>query len=149
MGALGDHLAAVDEHDPVSDCDRCGTVRDYEGRLVPSGCRKGFDHLELAGGVNGRGSVVKDQHAGVGQERPGQGQSLALAAGEGHAPFAHGCLVALSQFADELVGLCKVSRLGHLLVGRIRTPDSEVGLDRVIEKEAVLEDHGYGPAHSS
>ena len=54
--------------------------------------------------VDGAGGVVEDEDRRVDQQGPGDGDALALAAGQGVAPLADDRVVALGQLADELVG---------------------------------------------
>ena len=61
--------------------------------------------LALGRGVDRRGGVVEDQDARVGQQRAGDRQALALAAGERQAALADAGVVAVGQALDELVGL--------------------------------------------
>ncbi len=90
--------------------------------------------------VDRRGGVVEDQDAGIGQQRPGQGHPLALAAGQGQALLPDHRVVALRQPGDELVRLGGLSRGQHLLPAGVRTPVGDVGPDRVREQERVLAD---------
>ena len=53
--------------------------------------------LVLLGGVDRRGGVVEDQHAGVGEDGPGDGDALALATREREAPLADLGGVAVGQ----------------------------------------------------
>ncbi|CAM5401728.1 hypothetical protein SSTU70S_03671 [Stutzerimonas stutzeri] len=53
--------------------------------------------------VSSAGGLVEDQHRGVLEQRAGDGQALALAAGEHHAVLAD-LGVDLGQAVDELAG---------------------------------------------
>ena len=53
----------------------------------------------LGGRVDRGGGVVEDQDPRVGEQRPGDRDPLALAAGEGQAALADAGLVAVGQFA--------------------------------------------------
>jgi len=57
----------------------------------------------LAFGIEGRGRLVKNENAGIEQERSGDGETLALAAGQIRAVFRKQRVVALGQILDELV----------------------------------------------
>ena len=58
--------------------------------------------LLLGGDVDRRRGVVEQQDPGVGEQRPGQGDLLALAAGQGQPPLADHGVVALGQGLDEV-----------------------------------------------
>ena len=61
--------------------------------------------LRLDPRVDRGGGVVEQQQPGVGDQRPGEGDPLPLAAGEGEPLLADDGVVAVGQLADELVGL--------------------------------------------
>ena len=72
--------------------------------------------------VDGAGGLVEDEHGGVAQQRAGQGEPLALAAGEGDAALADPGVEAVGQRLDE------VERGGRL--GGRRGPRSRVASGR-------------------
>ena len=104
--------AVVSLADEVEDALADG-VRDQERRAPLGSVGHRTLDLILSGAVDGAGRVVQDQDAGVGQEGPGDGQPLALAAGELHAPLADEGVVAVGEPVDELVG---VGPAGGILV---------------------------------
>ena len=63
-----------------------------------------LDH-ELALGVQVRGRLVEDENRRILQEGAGDGDALALASGEAHAPLADQRLVAVRAPGDELLGV--------------------------------------------
>ena len=54
--------------------------------------------------VDGAGGVVEHQDRRVEQQGPGDGDALALTAGQGVAALAHDRVVAVGELPDELVG---------------------------------------------
>ena len=62
-----------------------------------------FHNERLGLGVQGRGGLVEDQKRRVLQKRPGDGQTLALAAGQVGALLAKDGVVALGQADDEIM----------------------------------------------
>ena len=76
---------------------------DEQGRAVGHDRAQGVVDAPLRRGVDGAGGVVEDQDARVGEDGPGQGDPLALAAREGEAPLADDRVVAPRQLLDELV----------------------------------------------
>ena len=64
----------------------------------------------LGGRVDRGGGVVEDQDARVGEQRAGDRDPLALAAGEREAALADARVVAVGESLDELVGLGEARR---------------------------------------
>ena len=94
MGALVDDPAAVDDHDAVGQAQRRAAVGDEDRRAALHDlAQRGVDLL-LGRGVDRRGGVVEDEDARVGEEGPGQGDALALAARQREAPLADDGVVA-------------------------------------------------------
>src|ERR1700733_7232065 len=62
------------------------------------------DSLTLV--VERAGSLVEDQDARIGHQRPGDSNALTLAAGKAGAPFAHDRVIAFRQLQYEIVGAC-------------------------------------------
>ena len=61
-------------------------------------------------GSTALGGVVEDEHPRVDEDRPGDGDALALAAAEREATLADHRVVALGQVVDELVGAGELAR---------------------------------------
>ena len=100
--------------------------------------------LVLLRRVDGRGRVVEDQHARVGEDRAGDRQPLALAAREREAVLAEQRVVAVGQLADEVVGAGELARrarsrscVGVALAAA--RGEREVLPHRVAEEERLLE----------
>ena len=70
----------------------------------------------LGPGVDAAGRLVQDQDAGIGQDRPGEGDELALALAQPTAARAKFGVVALRQALDELVGVHGPCRRFDLLL---------------------------------
>ncbi|MDQ0684004.1 hypothetical protein QFZ56_002967 [Streptomyces achromogenes] len=96
--------------------------------------------LVLDGRVHGGGGVVEDQQARVREDRAGERDALALAAGEGEAVLADLRVVAGRELGDEPVGLGGAGGLLDLLLGGVGAAVGDVGADGVGEEEGVLGD---------
>jgi hypothetical protein len=92
--------------------------------------------------VDRRGRVVQDDHRWFRDQRPSQGDALALAARQGQAALADDRVVAVGQEADEPVGLRRGGDRDDLLVARAWTAVGDVGADRVREQEHLFEHDG-------
>ena len=99
MGAVGDDAAVAQQDDAVGQRDGGRPVGDDDRGAAPHDLGEGVADLVLLGGVDRRGGVVEDQHPGVGEDRPGDGDALALPAREREAPLADRRVVALGQRA--------------------------------------------------
>ena len=111
-----DDAALVHHHDLVGERDGAGPVGDDEGGAPVGDLLQGAADLELRLHVDARGGVVEDEDARVHDQRPRDGDALALAAAEREAAFADDRVVALGEGLDELIGLRGLGRLAHLLV---------------------------------
>ena len=145
--ALLDQAALVEHEDPVG--------ADHAGEPVREDERGAADHQAierrldqgLALGVDGRERLVEDQDRGVAQERPGDGDALALAAREAHAALADDGGVALRQFQNEVLGVGGARRRAQLVHRGVRLAHSEVRFDGAMEEPGVLADDGDALAH--
>ena len=105
MRALLDDLAGIDYEDPVGALDCREPVRDDDGGPPTTNSSMAFciacslseSRLDVASSRIRIGRVLDDG--------PGDGQPLALAAGERRAGFADGCLVIQREPFDEFGGV--------------------------------------------
>ena len=109
---------AVDHIDAVGAAHGRQAVGDQDGGAPGHQPLQRRLHLGLALGVEGAGGLVEQQDRRVLQERAGDGDPLALAAGEPRAGLADPGVVALGQGQDEVVrprparAAASISRLG-------------------------------------
>ena len=115
-------------------------MRDDERDAVPPRCFQGGYQRTLGLGIQCRRRLVENEHRGVADQSPGQAQALLLPHGERAAIAPEHGLVTVRQFGDEVVGAACTGRRGQLRVGRRRSPQAQVGRDRVGEQEMLLED---------
>ena len=98
MTALLDNLAPIQHHDPVGVPYRREAMGDDDDR-APLADRFHVvldDALRLV--VQGAGGFIENQDARVADQRPGDGDALALVAGESRTVFADERVVAFRQF---------------------------------------------------
>src|SRR5206468_8669591 len=96
---------------------------------------------DLVGGfrIETRGRLVQDQDRGTADERAGDREALALAAGQVRGAFAELGVVAVRHGFDELVCV-RLDRGGYDLVPRgAGAPVSDVVRDAPAEQDRVLE----------
>ena len=100
----------------------------------------------LALGVDRRQRLVEDQDGRVAEEGAGDGDALALAAGQAHPALAHDGLIALGQARDELVGVGRPRRRLQLRRRRLGLAHAQVLLHGAVEEIRVLAHDGDGAA---
>ena len=98
-------------------------------------------------GIEGRGRLVEHQDRRILDDHAGDGDALALAAGQLHAALAH-MRLELAPSAPVGEPLDEVRRMGlarcrdHRLVAGLRPPVEDVLLDRAVQQGRVLRHHG-------
>src|SRR5205085_12152009 len=128
-------FALVEDDDQVGAGDRAEAVGDDEGgaALEQVGQRR-LDEL-LALGVEVAGGLVEDQDLRVGQDRAGDADALALAAGQLEPALADERVVALGQSVDELVGVGAAGGVADVGLGGAAAAVGDVLADRAVEQE--------------
>ena len=91
--------------------------------------------------IDRRQRLVQQQDRRVAQQRAGDGDALALAAGEADAALADHRVVALRQAGDEAVGVGRPRSGFHLGVARAGLAEADVLRRRAVEEIGVLVDH--------
>jgi hypothetical protein len=140
VGAEVGEAAAVEDGDAVGEVEGGAAVGDQEGGPALHDVLQRLVDLVLHAGVHRRGRVVEDEQPRVGEERAGERDALALAAGEGQAVLADLGGVAVGQLGDEAIRLSGAGGGRDLLVGGVGAAVRDVGADRVREEERVLGD---------
>ncbi|SCE47781.1 hypothetical protein GA0115253_105726 [Streptomyces sp. Termitarium-T10T-6] len=146
VGADRGELPAVEDGDAVGELEGGAAVGDEEGGPPRHHLFQRLVDLVLDAGVDGGGRVVEEEEPGVGEDGAGEGDALALAAGEGEPVLADGGVVAVRQVGDEPVGLGGAGGRLDLLLGGVGEAVGDVGADGVGEEEAVLGDEPDGGA---
>ena len=82
MGAAGDDSAVVDEHDSFGEGDRRESVGDQDRGPIGAAAGQRLVKLLFDGDIDGARGVVENENRRIGHEGAGDGQSLALAAGD-------------------------------------------------------------------
>lgn len=120
---------------------------DQEHGALFGGALHGPAQRAFAPPVEMRDRLVQQQDLRAAQEYAGDGQALALTAGEDHAPCFDGGVQAIGQSGDVLVeqGLAQYFR--HLFLARVRRRVQQVLPDGAGEHGSVLLDVGDAAAH--
>ena len=142
MGAAGLHAAALHVDDLVGEFDGGAAVGDHDD----GGCSVAFaqpgQDLRLDLRVHGRGGVVHDEQARAAYDGAGQGEALALSAGERGALLPEAGVQAPVEFGDESVGAGQAQGGPHLGVVDTGCFEGDVVADGVLEDEGALGDEG-------
>ena len=80
--------------------------------------KKFYLHYLLRLCVQGAGGLVQDEHGGVLEQRPGDGDPLPLPAAHRHAALAQDGVVSLGEGGDEAVGVGGLGRFVDLEKGK-------------------------------
>src|SRR5215218_10764694 len=140
VGALLDDAAALDDQDPVGVDDGRQPVGDDQAGPAGQGGGQGLLDVDLGLGVEVGGGLVEDDDGRVGQQQPGDGQALLLAAGQPVAALADHRLPALGQALDQVQDPGRPAGVLDLLQGGVRPGVAQVGQDGVVEQVRVLGD---------
>ena len=119
MAADIDHPPLVHDHDAVGLLNRRQAVGDDQGGALVHQPVERLLHGKLALGIEGAGRLVEQQDGGIAEQRPGDGDALALAARQPHAARPEMGGEALRQGLDEGQRRGRLGRPTDLGVGGI------------------------------
>jgi len=94
----------------------------------------------VGGVVEGREAVVEQVNARLADQRAGDREALALAAGKVAAALSHGGRQALRQRGNEIGGLRHIERVPEFLVDGVGAPEAQVAGDAAGEQPGLLRD---------
>ena len=100
-------------------------------------------HEDLGTGIDRRGGLIEDEQRGLGQERAGDGDELALAGGDCAAVLVDDGVVAIGQRVNETVHIGRLCRRNDFFVRRVQATVADVLHDRALEEHGVLEHHAH------
>ena len=143
MRADAAHLPARQVHHPVGEQDRRQPVghHQHRGALGP----QARQDLGLDGRVDRGGGVVEHQQPRAAGQRTGQGDALALSAGERHAALPQHGVPAVGECVHEPGGAGPVEHPVQRPVGHVAAHEHVVG-DRLGEQVRLLEHERHGLA---
>ncbi len=141
-----DDRAALDHQDAVGMRDGVQPVRDGDGGAALAEMRHGVLNQPLGFGIERRGRLVEQDDLRVLDQRAGDGDALALAAGKLRAALADRRVVARREARDEFMGMRGLGRGDDFILGCAGFADGDVVADRAVEQEHVLADIRHLPA---
>ena len=124
-------------------------MRHDEDRPSAHEAREGVLDHGLVLRIDRRERLVQQQDRRIPQERAGNGDALALAAGEADAALADDGVVALRQAGNETVGVGRPCGGFHFGVARVRLAEADVLRRRAVEQVRVLVDDAEARAERS
>ncbi len=142
MAALLDDASPVEDDEAVHAGDGAQAVGDHEGRASVHEPPQGVLDEDLALRVQGAGRLVEQQDRGVAQDGPGQGDALALAARELHAPLPHQRGEALGELVGELRDVGGRGGRADLVLGGAGPGEGDVVPQAAVEHRGFLRDVG-------
>ena len=145
VGALLYHLAAPEHKNMVCRADGRKPVGDHKAGLA---CHQGAHcrlDLLFGAGIHVGGGFVQNQHLGIQEHGPGDGQQLLLPLGDGGAIVRKNGVVPLGQPGNEGMDPGSLCRRNHLFHGGPRLSVGDVVKDAALEQPGVLQDHGVSP----
>jgi len=141
MVAALNHSSLFNHQDLVSTANGGQPVGDHEGSTALHQLGEaGLDH-RLRFGIQGTGGFIEYENAGLGQQRPGDGKPLPLAAGELDPALSHDGVVLLRESLGEFVHARGPARKQELFFRGVRAREQDVFANASVEQERVLQDH--------
>ena len=128
----------LDYGDTVGALYRGQTVGDDQSGAPRHQAWQGLLDQVFALGIQGAGGLVQQQNGGIHQQRPGNGQALALTAGKPQAGLAQVGLVAVGQLLDKVVGMGGLGGGLHLGVAGAGFAVADIVRHRTEEQRRIL-----------
>ena len=146
MGALLDDAPVVEDDDLVGITDGGEAVGDDKGGApLHDGVHASLYHL-LGTGVDTGGCLVENEDGGIGYGSTGDGKELALSLAEVASVTAEGCVIAVGESADEVVGTDHLGCLDTFLIGGVELAVTDIVEDGACEEVGLLEDDAHALA---
>ena len=146
VAALHDGSVLYHE-DHVGPANRGEAVSDHDGRLALHQPVQSLEDQLFRGRVETRAGLVQNQDGAVADHGASDGDALALAAGEGHAPLANHGVVTLRHLLDELMRVGQLGGAENLGAAGFRLAVRDVVPDRAVEQQSLLQHEADLLAH--
>ena len=142
MGALLNDLAVIDHKNLVGMAHGFQPVGDHDDRLIVGQFRNGLHQLLFIFRIHIGGCLVQNDDGCVLHNRPGDGDALPFAAGEGRTALTDDGVKAVRQCHDKVIA-ARLLRCGlHLLHGGVGLAEADIVGDGVREQIGPLEHEG-------
>ena len=142
MRAQAGQLAVVQHQNHIRMADGAGALRHDEHRHRPVQRAQRLAQRRVGRVVQRRGAVVQNQNLRPPHQRAGDGQALALAAGEIASALFHHFVQTAGLGAHHLGGLRGLQRAPKVLVRGGEIPPAQVVSDGSLKQHRLLRHHG-------
>ena len=105
MGALVGETPLIQHQNLVRPANLRQAMGNEKGGALAANSPHRLLNLVFCGAVDGAGTVIQNQNAGIGKEGTGNGNALTLSAGQRDAPLAHFCFIPFIKAHDKVMGL--------------------------------------------
>ncbi len=146
MGAFFDYRSILHDDDLVGVDDGGKPVGDDDDGAAAHGMIERLLYGGFRFRIERRGRLVEQEDRRLADQRAGDRQPLALAAGQRHAVFADRRVVALRLRANEVMRIGEPCRFLDLRVGRFRAAVADIVADRAFEEVRLLRNIGEAVA---
>ena len=126
MGTRCDQPTAIDHRNAIGMANGGQPMRNDDHRAPRHQSFERQLHHPLAFRVKRTGGFVEQEYGTIRENSAGDGQTLALPAGQPHAAFAEITAVTLGQLVDELRGIGGLAGSAHVVVASIGAPIAHV-----------------------
>ena len=141
MGADSGDFALVQNDDPVRAEDGRHTLGHDQHRRALGLLRQSLPEQSVGLEVQRGEAVVKDVDVGMAYDRPGNGQTLPLTAGDVGAALGDGGFQLVGHPGHEVLALSHLQRVPHLLLCGVGFSVAQVGGHGAVEEQRVLGNH--------
>ncbi len=131
--------SVLDDDDLVGVAQCAQPMGDGDDRAAGHQPFQRLDHKVLGLRVQRGSRFVEDQNRVVADQRSGDADALALAAGQRGAAIADQAVVAVGHAVDELVGVGQLGRRNDVVVGGVGAAERDVVADGASQQHRVLQ----------
>ena len=142
------YTTILKEHNVIGIANRTHTMSNDKDGLIPRQLRDTQLDLRFILCIKARRCLVKKDNGSVLKERPCDGETLPLPAGECFAILPYDRVVPLRHPADEVLTLSQPCDTLHFLIGGVRLPYADIVCYGGVEKNYVLKDDRKVPQQS-
>ena len=142
MAAAGSNCSVIQHHNAIRVLHGGDPLGDDDLRHVRVVPVQGLVELCLGFQIQRAGGIIKDQDLAALQKRAGNGNALALPAGQAHAALGHRGVISRRLLQDKGVRLCGFGCGFDFLLRGAGLPDGDVVADRGGEELALLQAYG-------
>ncbi len=142
VSSLGDEFSIIENENAIGIAHRCQAMGHHEGGAVGRELFQRFLNERLAFRIKGACRFIKQQDGGIAQNGAGDGDALALAAGEGNAAFAHFGVKSLGKLFGKLINARRDGGSHGSFARCLRRAEADVVENRAGKNDCILRHDG-------